>query len=96
MAKPYPIVPASVLDELHNLNCTLGALRVMMQHSIRCFCTEGPPGDYESFLVGLDAMFMPVLEGYQSIESQVIAFREMGVDGICQLDPDVAPQADQE
>lgn len=83
MATPYPIVPVSVLDELHNLNCTLGALRLMIEHSIRGFCTAGVPGDYEAFILGLDSMFQPISDGYLSIESQVSAFREMGVVGIC-------------
>lgn len=86
MAKPYPILPASILDELHGLNCALGTYQFMVESSIRRMCTEGTPTDFESFLHGLDDMFKPLLEGFQSIESQASAFREMGVVGICTLD----------
>lgn len=85
MAKPYPILPASILDELHGLNCALGTYQFMVESSIRRMCTEGTPTDFESFLHGLDDMFKPLLEGFQSIESQASAFREMGVVGICTL-----------
>jgi hypothetical protein len=91
MAKPYPILPSSILDELHGLNCSLGAYQVMLEATIRHFCTQGTPLDYESFLHGLDDLFQPILEGYKSIESQATAFREMGVVGVCTLD-----EADQE
>ena len=86
MAKPYPILPASVLDELHGLNCSLGAYQMMLEATIRHFCTHSTPVDYESFLHGLDYLFRPILDGYKSIESQATAFREMGVVGVCTLD----------
>lgn len=86
MAKPYPILPASILDELYGLNCALGTYQFMVESSIRRMCTEGTPTDFESFLHGLHDMFKPLLEGFQSIESQASAFREMGVVGICTLD----------
>lgn len=85
MAKPYPILPAYILDELHGLNCALGTYQFMVESSIRRMCTEGTPTDFESFLHGLDDIFKPLLEGFQGIESQAIAFREMGVVGFCQL-----------
>lgn len=85
MAKPYPILPASVLDELHGLNCALGTYQFMVESSIRRMCTEGTPTDFESFLHGLDDIFKPLQEGFQSIESQASAFREMGVVGFCQF-----------
>lgn len=86
MAKPYPILPASILDELHGLNCALGTYQFMVESSIRRMCTEGMPTDFESFLHGLDDIIKPIIEGFQSIESQASAFREMGVVGICTLD----------
>ena len=86
MAKAYPILPASILDELHGLNCQLGTYQRMLESTIRYFCTEGTPTDYESFLHGLDDLFQPILDGYKSIESQAKAFRDMGVVGFCTLD----------
>jgi len=86
MAKPYPILPASILDELHGLNCSLGAYQMMLEATIRHFCTQATLHDYESFLHGLDDLFRPILDGYKSIESQATAFREMGVVGVCTLD----------
>lgn len=85
MAKPYPILPASVLDELHGLNCSLSAYQLMLESAIRRFCSSDAPSDYESFLHGLDNLFRPILDGYLSIETQASAFREMGVVGICSL-----------
>lgn len=85
MAKPYPILPASILDELHGLNCALGTYQFMVEASIRRFCTEGTPTDFESFLHGLDDIVKPIIEGLESIESQAKAFREMGLVGICTL-----------
>lgn len=86
MAKPYPILPASILDELHGLNCQLGTYQFMIEASFRRMCTEGTPTDFDSFLHGLHDMFKPLLEGFQSIESQASAFREMGVVSICTLE----------
>lgn len=88
MAKPYPILPASILDDLHSLNCQLGTYQHMLEATIRYFCTEATPCDFESFLFGLDDLFRPILDGYLSIESQASAYREMGVVGICMLDED--------
>lgn len=90
MAKPYPILPASVLDDLHSLNCTLSAYQLMVESAIRRFCSSDTPSDFETFLMGLDNLFQPILEGYQSIESQAQSFRDMGVVGVCALDPDLA------
>lgn len=86
MAKPYPILPASILDELHGLNCSLSAYQLMLESAIRRFCSSDTPTDYETFLHGLDNLFQPILDGYRSIESQASAFREMGVVGVCTLD----------
>lgn len=92
MAKPYPILPADVLDDMHSLNCQLGTYQHMLEASIRYFCTEATPCDFESFLFGLRDLFSPILEGYLSIESRASVFREMGVVGICTLDED-APKS---
>lgn len=93
MAKPYPILPASVLDELHSLNCSLQAYQYLVHTAIHRFCAHDTPVDHESFLLGLQELFTPIIEGYQAIESQATAFREAGLVGIATLDPDSAPQA---
>lgn len=85
MAKPYPILPASVLDELNDLNGALGAYDVLMTAWINQTFTEGPAGDPKHFASGCQFLLRPILEGFQSIESQASAFREMGVVGICTL-----------
>jgi len=86
MANPYPILPASILDDLHGLNCQLGTYQRMLESTIRNFCTEGTPTDYESFLHGLDDLFLPILDGYKSIEEQAVAFRNMGLVGFCTIE----------
>lgn len=91
MAKPYPILPASVLGELNDLNGALGAYDVLMTAWINQTLTEGPAGDPKHFAAGCQFLLRPILEGFQAIESQATAFREMGVVGVCTLD-----EADQE
>lgn len=86
MTKPYPILPASILDELHGLNCALSTYQFMIEATMRRMCAEGTPTDYESFLHGLDEIIRPIQEGFESIESQAKAFRDMGVVGICRLE----------
>jgi ActR/RegA family two-component response regulator len=86
MAKPYPIVPASVLDELHDLNCSLMAYQYAVEAILRRAAEDGLPHAIDALVAGLDNMSKPILEGYQSIHSQVQAFREMGVVGVCTLD----------
>lgn len=88
MAKPYPIVPMSVLDELHSLNSSLMAYQYAVEAILRRIAIDGAPYATDTLVAGLDNMFRPILDGFQSIESQVGAFREMGVVGICTLDPD--------
>jgi hypothetical protein len=89
MAKPYPILPASVLDELNDLNGALGAYDVLITAWINQTLTEGPAGDPKHFAAGCQFLLRPILEGFQSIESQASAFREMGVVCFCQLaEPD--------
>ncbi|MDU0798836.1 hypothetical protein Q8X25_33775 [Pseudomonas aeruginosa] len=86
MAKPYPIVPVSVLDELHDLNCSLMAYQYAVEAILRRAAQDGMPYAVDTLVSGLDNMAKPILEGYQSIHSQVEAFRKMGVVGICTLD----------
>lgn len=85
MAKPYPIVPASILDELNDLNGALGAYDQLMTAWINQTLADGPAGDRKHFAAGCQFLLRPILEGFQSIESQVSAFREMGVVGVCTL-----------
>jgi hypothetical protein len=85
MAKPYPILPASVLDELNDLNGALGAYDALMTAWINQTLTDGPAGDPKYFAAGCQFLLRPIIEGFQSIESQASAFREMGVVGFCQF-----------
>ncbi len=85
MAKPYPIVPAGILDELNDLNGALGAYDQLMTAWLNQTLAEGPCGDRKHFAAGCQFLLRPILEGYQSIESQVAAFRDMGVVGFCTL-----------
>lgn len=85
MAKPYPIVPASILDELHDLNCSLMAYQYAVEAILRRAAQDGMPYAIDTLVSGLDNMAKPILEGYQSIHSQVERFREMGVVGVCTL-----------
>lgn len=86
MAKPYPIVPVSVLDELHDLNCSLMAYQYAVEAILLRAAQDGMPYAVDTLVSGLDNMAKPILEGYQSIHSQVEAFWKMGVVGICTLD----------
>jgi hypothetical protein len=47
--------------------------------------TDGPAGDPKYFAAGCQFLLRPIIEGFQSIESQASAFREMGVVGFCQF-----------
>ncbi|HFH4718608.1 hypothetical protein [Pseudomonas aeruginosa] len=85
MAKPYPILPLSVLDDMTTLNSTLFAYQFAIEAIIRRICTEGAPSDFESLLAGLDDMYRPILEGYQSVADQAKQFRDMGVVGFSTL-----------
>lgn len=85
MAKPYPILPLSVLDDLNDLNVALDAYQQLMTAWIEQTLREGPTGDRNSFAAGCQYLLRPILEGYQSIESQAKAFHEMGVVGFCTL-----------
>lgn len=85
MAKPYPILPLSVLDELNDLNGALDAYQQLMTAWIQQTMTEGPSGDRQLFAAGCQHLLRPILEGYQSIESQAKAFQDMGVVGVCTL-----------
>lgn len=85
MAKPYPILPLSVLDDMSTLNSTLFAYQFAIEAIIRRISIEGAPTDFESLIAGLDDMFRPILDGYQSVADQANQFREMGVLGLCTL-----------
>ncbi len=85
MAKPYPILPASILDELNDLNSALGAYDQLMTAWINQTFADGPAGDPKSFAAGCRFLLRPIVEGFQSIESQADAFRRMGVVGTCVL-----------
>lgn len=86
MAKPYPILPLSVLDELNDLNGALNAYQQLMTAWIEQTMRDGPSGDRKHFVAGCQYLLRPILEGYQSIESQATAFHEMGVVGICTIE----------
>ena len=85
MAKPYPILPLSVLDELNDLNGALDAYQQLMTAWIQQTMTEGPSGDRQLFAAGCQYLLRPILEGYQSIQSQAKSFQDMGVVGVCTL-----------
>lgn len=85
MANSYPILPASVLDELNDLNAALGAYDLLMTAWINQATTEGLPVNTKQFAAGCQYLLRPILEGFQGIESQASAFHEMGVVGSCQL-----------
>lgn len=85
MAKPYPILPMSVLDELNHLNGALDAYQCLMTAWIEQAMRDGPSGDRKHFAAGCQYLLRPILEGYQSIESSASAFHEMGVVGFCTL-----------
>lgn len=91
----YPVLPLNVLDELHQLNCQLGAYQFMVHSTISRICSEGRPSDFESFLLGLDLVFQQIKDGYEGIESNVDMFREMGVVGCCKLPDEAALNATQ-
>lgn len=91
MAKPYPILPLSVLDDLADLNGALDAYQQLMTAWIQQTMTEGPAGDRQLFAAGCQYLLRPILEGYQGIESQAKASHDMGVVGIATLDPGHSP-----
>lgn len=86
MAKPYPIVPLSFVDGLNHLNDSLLTYHMAVEGLLRRFATEGAPYKYENVIAGLDNLFMPVLEGYQDIQSQCEMGLKMGMRGIVTLD----------
>lgn len=89
MAKPYPILPLNVLDDLADLNGALHAYHQLMTAWIQQTMTEGPAGDRQLFAAGCQYLLRPILEGYQSIESQAKAFQDVGVVCVCTLaEPD--------
>lgn len=85
MAKPYPILPLSVLDDLADLNGALDAYQQLMTAWINQTMSEGPAGDRQLFAAGCQYLLRPILDGYQSIESSASMYHEMGVVGFCTL-----------
>lgn len=85
MAKPYPILPLSVLDDMNTLNSSLFAYHFAVEAMIKRISTDGAPYDYESLLCGLDNLFQPILDGYKSVADQAKQFREMGFVGVGEL-----------
>lgn len=88
MAKPYPILPLNVLDDITSLNSSLFAYQFAVEAMIRRISTEGAPFDFETLIAGLDNLFQPILDGYKSVADQADQFRRMGVVGVCQLADD--------
>lgn len=86
MAKPYPIVPLSFLDDLSGLNASLQAYHYAVEAILCRFATEGAPYAHETVIAGLDNLFRPVLEGYEGIHSMCSRARKMGMVGIAELD----------
>lgn len=90
MAKPYPIVPLSFLDELNDLNGQLDAYHQLLMAYVRCQMDDTSTPGAGMFIAGLEDLFRPILEGFQGIESQCSTARQMGMVGIASLDPDQA------
>lgn len=90
MAKPYPIVPVSVLDDLSSLNASLMAYQYAIEAILRRIATDGAPYATDTLVAGLDNMFKPIMEGYQDIHEQVRSFQDMGFVGLGEIDPDSA------
>lgn len=86
MAKPYPILPLNVLDELHDLNNALQVYNLLVSAWAQQTLNGDIQGDPACFTAGLDFLFRPILEGYQSIQSQAEAFESMGVVGFCTIE----------
>lgn len=95
MAKPYPILPLSVLDDMDTLNASLYAYQFAVEAMIRRISTEGAPYAHDTLIAGLDNLFQPILYGYKSVASQAQQFRDMGVVGMCQLAEDAESAAKQ-
>lgn len=63
MAKPYPILPLSVLDDLADLNGALDAYQQLMTAWIQQTMTEGPSGDRQLFAAGCQYLLRPSWRG---------------------------------
>lgn len=88
MAKPYPILPASVLDELDQLNGALSAYDELMTAWLNQTMRDGPAGHRDHFPAGVQFLLRSVIEGFQSIQSQAEAFRVAGFVGVVEVDPE--------
>lgn len=86
MAKPYPILPLSVLDDLNALNGALSAYDELMTAWLNQTMRDGPSGDRAHFAAGCQFLLKPVIEGFQAIEEQAGSFRELGFVGVGSLD----------
>lgn len=86
MAKPYPILPLSVLDDLNSLTGALAAYDELMTAWLNQTMRDGPAGDRAHFAAGCQFLLRPIIEGFQSIEEQAGSFRELGFVGVGQLD----------
>lgn len=69
MANAYRSVPLHWLDDIHTLNCALETYQRLL--SAFMSRSEHAPSDPDSFVVGLNAIFQPILDGYQEIEQNV-------------------------
>lgn len=69
MANAYRSVPLHWLDDIHTLNCSLEAYQSLLSAFLAS--PDRNPSDLDSFIVGLNAIFQPILEGYQEIEQNV-------------------------
>lgn len=78
MAKPYPTLPLSVLDDLNTLNASLMAYQYAVEGIIRRVADEGRPERLDTLIAGLDQLAEPILEGYRDISAQVEQFRQLG------------------
>lgn len=91
MAKPYPTLPLSVLDELNSLNAALDAYHHLTEAWIEQAFRDGCQGDSALFIAGLEQLFRPVIEGYQDIASQVDQFRKLGTVSVLSIPDEEKP-----
>lgn len=86
MTKPYPIVPLSFVDGLNDLNNALQVYNQLVAAWAQQSLNGDLQGDPARFTAGLDFLFRPILEGYQSIEDQCTRALKMGMVGVAVLD----------
>ncbi|MCX2521690.1 hypothetical protein OQ484_30135, partial [Pseudomonas aeruginosa] len=88
MAKPYPIVPLSWLDDFNDLNDQLVAYELAVRALFRMFAEDGSPYELETVLSGLHDLVQPVIEGYQAIAEQCRTAESLGMVGVAQMAED--------